>query len=256
MNADGSVLIFRAKAPYLNELTGSDNQGFYQYYRYDDRDGSLTCVSCPAKAKDDVYYINLLVPWIAGAHVVQSDLSADGNTYAFTTTAPLLPADQNTARPGEDPNAGKDVYEWRDGRIILVTDGVTSWNGAGPRISGVSPSGRDVYFTAWEKLTADAPDSFGRLYDARIGGGFEFPPAPPPCPLEVCQGEPKGAPNDVTPSSALNTGPGNVKAKARKHRRCGRHAGHKRGAKTRNRAAKKRCHKVRKKSHSNKAGGK
>jgi hypothetical protein len=251
MTADGSVLIFRANAPYLNELTGSDNQGFQQYYRYDDRDGSLTCVSCaaPGKANSDVYYINLVVPWIAGTHVVQSDLSADGDTYAFTTTAPLLPADQNTARAGEDPNAGKDLYEWRDGKLLLVTDGNTSWSGFGPRLSGISPSGRDVYFTVWQRLTADAPDSFGRLYDARIGGGFEFPVPPPPCALEVCQGEPKGAPGDVTGASELNTGPGNVKPRAhRKHRKCGRRVARK-GAK------KKRCHKVRRKGHTNKAGG-
>jgi hypothetical protein len=250
MTADGSVVTFRANSAYLNELTGSDNQGFQQYYRYDDRDGSLTCVSCPApgKAKDDVYYINILTPWIAGSQVNQSDLSVDGDTYAFTTTAPLLPADQNTARPGEDPNAGKDLYEWRDGKVLLVTDGNTSWSGAGPRMSGISASGRDIYFTVWQKLTADAPDSFGRVYDARIGGGFVFPSPPPPCPLEVCQGEPKGAPSDVTPSSAENTGPGNVKPHARKHRRCGRRAARK-GAK------KKRCHRAHKKSHSNKAGG-
>ena len=45
--------------------------------------------------------------------------------FAFTTSTPLVSADQNTARSGQDPSRGDDLYEWRDGRLLLVTDGTS-----------------------------------------------------------------------------------------------------------------------------------
>ena len=45
---DGSVFVFRSADPSLNSLNGPQNGGTPQYYRYDDNDRSLVCVSCPA----------------------------------------------------------------------------------------------------------------------------------------------------------------------------------------------------------------
>ena len=66
-------------------------------------------------------------------------------------------------------------------------------------------------------------DGYNRLYDARIGGGFEFPPPPKPCPLEVCQGTPKGAPEEQAPGTGTYVGPGNAlpQPTARKHKKQG-----------------------------------
>ena len=136
-------------------------------------------------------------------------LSADGD-FAFKTTEALLGADQNTAGVGQDPNSGTDIYEWRDGRLLLVTDGLTNWFGAQvPFLDGVSASGRDVFFTVATQYTQDALDGYNRLYDARIGGGFEFPPPPKPCPLEVCQGTPKGVPEEQASGTSNFSGTGN-----------------------------------------------
>ena len=144
-----------------------------------------------------------------GANLVP--LSDDGETFAFPTPVSLVPADQNTAGPGQKPNVGMDIYEWRAGRLLLVSDGLTKWLAdAPPAFAGITPSGHDIFFTAAIQYTKDALDGYKRLYDARIGGGFEFPPPPKPCPLEVCQGVPKGAPEESAPGTASIVGAGNV----------------------------------------------
>jgi hypothetical protein len=148
-------------------------------------------------------------------------MSADGKDIVFTTGTPLLGTDQNTPGPGGDPESGSDVYEWRDGRYFLVTDGLTNTTPGtgGPSLSGISPDGRDLYFIVPAQYTPDALDGYRRLYDARIGGGFTYPTAPPPCPLEVCQGTPKGAPEEAAPGTGSFVGPGNVKPRHAKHKK-------------------------------------
>jgi hypothetical protein len=235
---DGSVLIFKSADPSLNALNGLDNGGTEQYYRYDDRDRSLVCVSCPQDGSEPRSAVHgtsagrLVEGQQLGPNV--TPLAAAGDVFAFNTPTPLVTADQNTAGPGQGPFGGTDVYEWRDGRLLLISDGLTGWpdsfagEGA-PRAAGVSRDGRDVFFIAAAQYTPDALESYDRVYDARIGGGFSFPVAPQPCALEVCQGTPKGAPQDAFPGTSSFSGPGNVKShpvrkcrrgKVRRRRRC------------------------------------
>jgi hypothetical protein len=217
---DGSVLIFKSADPSLNPLNGLDNGGTEQYYRYDDRDRSLVCVSCP---QDGTAPRGAVHGTPSGRLVEGQQLGPDvtplderGDVFAFNTPTPLVSADQNTAGPSQGPFVGTDVYEWRDGRQLLISDGLTGWpdsfagEGA-PRAAGVSRSGSDVFLIAAAQYTPDALESYDRVYDARIGGGFSFPVAPPPCQLEVCQGIPRGAPQDVAPGTSSFSGPGNVK---------------------------------------------
>jgi sugar lactone lactonase YvrE len=208
--ADGAAALFRSNASSLNPLGGaSDNGGTTQLYRYDDRDRSIACVSCP---QDGSAAANQVWSNIAG-------ISADGQTTGFSTPVALSSGDQNTPKGGGSPARGTDVYEWRDGRLFLITDGLTDWPSFGePKAVGLSPSGRDLYFTAFAQLTPDAIDAYNRVYDARIGGGFEYPKPPPPCPLEVCQGTPKGAPEEQAPGTGNFVGPGNKKPAQRASR--------------------------------------
>jgi len=224
LSPDGSKLVFRAKDASLNPLgEGADNGGRYQYYLYDDDDRSLTCVSCPpdgSPASIDIQH-GLLDGTVQPAGANVTPLAAEG-TFAFSTTEALVNADQNTTGTGQDPTPGTDLYEYRDGRAVLLTDGLTNWPGtATPSLAGVSPSGRDIFFTAPIQYTQDALDGYRRLYDVRLGGGFEFPPPPKPCPLEVCQGTPKGAPEEQAPGTGTYVGPGNAlpQPTARKHKK-------------------------------------
>lgn len=232
INPDGSVLIFSSSTTGLNALGGQQNGGTAQYYRYDDNDRSLVCVSCPQDGSTPVGPVkagNLVTDqYLTGPNL--SPLS-DGGTFAFATSTPLVGADQNTVGPGQEPRIGTDIYEWRDGRLLLVTDGLIDWPVSEsvvqtPEVSGVSRSGKDIYFVAAARYTPDALDDYARLYDARIGGGFEFPASAKPCPLEVCQGTPEGAPEERLPGSADFSGPGNAHPSAihkRKHRKHGKH---------------------------------
>ena len=238
LNPDGSTLLLRTAAAGLNALGGQQNGGTAQYYLYDDRDRSLTCVSCPQDGGEPASSVPALPVGNNSsfrlAELGQTPLSADGRTVAFATPDPLLGADQNSPPDSAEAARGTDVYEWRDGRLLLVTDGLAEWPSTEPvsiaRLEGVSPSGRDIYFSAFAQLTPDALDSYRRLYDARIGGGFEFPTPPPPCPLDACQGNTKGAPEEAAPGSSSFVGPGNQgQAAPKKHGKHKRHRKHRRG---------------------------
>jgi hypothetical protein len=231
---DGSVLIFRSDDPGLNPVDGLENDGTRQYYRYDDRDRSLVCISCPQDGDRPFAGIPagdaLSVGSLVGPN--STPVSDDGEVVAFAAPTALVAADQNTPDPGSDAvEAATDVYEWRDGRPFLITDGLTNWSrNSEPTVAGVAPSGKDVYFLVAAQYTQDALDGYRRLYDARIGGGFEFPPPSPPCPLEVCQGTPKGVPQEQEPGSGTFNGLGDrasdrVARRCPKGRRRVRHAG-------------------------------
>jgi hypothetical protein len=218
MSADGSLLFFSSSDSSLNALGGgSGNAGTAQLYRYDDDDRSLICVSCPQDGSAPRGAASRAGGGGGSPNVTQ--LSENG-IFAFSTPTPLTGADQNTAAPGQDPQRGTDAYEWRDGRLLLLSDGLTDWPGGegAPAIKGMTPSGSDILFTAAAQYTPDALDNFRRLYTARIAGGIEFPKPPPPCPLEVCQGTPKGAPEEAAPGTGVFAGPGNLSQ--RKPGRC------------------------------------
>ncbi len=216
LTPDGSVFVFASSNPELNASNGQQNGELRQYYRYDDRDRSLVCLSCPG---DGSLPRGKVAPTGSVPGFYSQPVSASGKDVAFTTPTPLVPADQNTAPEGRPADSGTDLYEWRDGRLLLITDGRTVSAGdtasSGeianvPRFEGMSPSGRDILFTQTARLTPDAPDSSRRLYDARIGGGFEFPQPKSPCPLEACQPASSTPPAASTPGSSTWVGPGNA----------------------------------------------
>jgi hypothetical protein len=226
INPNGSVLIFRSKDSSLNPLGGTDNGASLQYYRYDDRDRSLICVSCPPPGETPSAEVDQLAvqPALDARYQRAPNMVplADDGDFVFATPTPLVDADQNSPKTGGEPVLGTDIYEWRDGRLLLVTDGLTNWphRNSIPKVNGVTPSGRDVFIAAAAQYTPDALDSYFRLYDARIGGGFEFPPPPKPCPLEVCQGTPKGAPEEAAPGTGAFSGLGNLHATTRSRKPC------------------------------------
>ena len=231
ISPNGRYLAFASAAPALDALSGADNGSTVQDYLYDDAERSLICVSCATGGGAPRGRVALGIiaeePGQEGPNM--TSLSDEGD-FAFSTPTSLVSADQNTARAGQAPFRGQDVYEWRDGRPLLVSDGLTDWPQASvaPEVSTISPTGTDLFFTEAAQLTPDALEGYARLYDARIGGGIDFPEASKPCPLEACQGIPKGIPEEAAPASSGFSGAGNekpvkahcTKGKIKKRGRC------------------------------------
>ena len=210
-NPDGSVLLFRSDQPDLDPLTGTlaqvDGGGGSglrgQYYRYDDRDRSIECVSCLSEGPTTGETPGAYMLAYYGDQVGQSTLSADGRTLAFLTTTALVPDDLNNTN---------DVYEWRDGRIARLTEARSErkTGASGNPLVGVSPSGNDIFFTSPNDF-GYATDGNTKLYDARVGG--MHPPVPSlPCGGEGCKGAPTSPPADTSAGTAGFSSPGNPPA--------------------------------------------
>jgi hypothetical protein len=130
-------------------------------------------------------------------------VSADGQYVFFESADGLTPQ----ALPGL-----VSVYEYHDGVVSLISDGhditkVTGFAGIGGelvssvRLIGTDASGGDVFFTTADSLVPQDTDDNIDVYDARIGGGFPAPPAPPTCSGDACQGPLSAAPTLLSPGS-------------------------------------------------------
>jgi hypothetical protein len=243
LSSDGNVLLFTARpsASLTSDAVAAECPDPHepgeinpcrQLYRYDDRDGSLECVSCNRRGT---------TTQTIGTTSLQAapdfKLSGDGSTVAFASQEALLPT---------DVNEGTDVYEWRNGAVNLITDGTTSFQTgfSAPAVRAVDGDGSDILFTVDDPgLTGFEQDGLLNVYDARIGGGFI--PAPPPthCSEEECQGPVQAAPGEEPSASSTYSGRGNVeeppvkprrpcaKGKVRRHGRCvTRHRHHRKRA--------------------------
>jgi hypothetical protein len=118
----------------------------------------------------------------------------------------------------EDTNGVTDTYEY-DGQTKTLHL-LTSGRGSEPMMfADASRDGDNVFFVTRQQLVPTDTDEYVDLYDARAGGGYDEPPAPPiaPCAGESCQGASAAPPGAApAPSSTLH-GSGNVKT-----RRCAR----------------------------------
>jgi hypothetical protein len=205
--SDGGDFTFDSKA----RLTAFDNAGHSEIYFYDAASGSLRCVSCrpDGQAADSDAALSSYYGSRARA------LTSDGGRVFFETADGLLP---------EDANGLRDVYQYHDGRVSLVSTGTSPFDS---QIVDNSPDGKNVFFTTRDALVGQDIDGSRDIYDARIEGGF---PAPPPrvspCEGEGCQGQAHGAPAYSSPGTASLSGSGNPNERAKKitHTSCGRKA--------------------------------
>lgn len=213
LTADGSQAAFFEDSARLDPLGGTArSDGTEQAYFYNDVDRSLTCVSCPGDGSSPLAPVPSLAIVGGTGQTNHRPLAENGN-FAFATATPLVGADQNTSPPdpkfpAEPYRAGTDVYEYRDGRVVLVSDGLTSWLSP-PSVEGITRSGRDIFFIAAARYTPDAIDANRRVYTARIGGGIDFPPAElPPCDLNsgACEGASSNAHEPTGPGTAVFEG--------------------------------------------------
>ncbi len=226
LSANGEVMVFKSAAP---GTTPDRSGGFDQFYRYDDADGSMECLTCPppgveAAPAEGNFGGGFGAIGLLGL-VPTKLLSADGSVFVFTSSAALV---------HEDINGSIDVYEAnRDGRVRLVTDGVTRFSdGAGaPALQGISDDGKNILFGVGARLTGHEIDDVRQIYVARTGGGLPPPdPAADPCVEDACQGSLQAVPSFTNPgSSSLKGAPnprqgkpakGCARNKVRRGQRC------------------------------------
>lgn len=211
VSPSGDDAVFTSTLP----LTGYENAGFSEVFRYQASSGSLNCASCdPAGAAG------------AGNARLASDgnsLTADGRVF-FTTPQQLVL---------RDVNGKQDAYEWEGGKVQLIS------SGTGPFDSGllsVSTDGTDAYFFTRDSLVSeDENGSQMKIYDARAGGGFfVIPPRPSCAASDECHGAGTAAPLPPVVGSVAGS-PHNVPAPTKckpgfvdKHGRCARKPNRKR----------------------------
>jgi len=213
--ADGSAFVFETDAPIVSSSGGAFNNGggYEQVYRYSVATEALSCVSCPpadvVPSGDASLSNDSNQPGPAQgngkSHLVPTrGLSADGSRVFFDTPEALVP---------QDINGKRDVYEWENGNVFLIS------SGTGPEDSfflDSGESGDDVFFATTDALRPADTDGGFDVYDARAPHepnevvGFPPPVSPAPC-LSDCQGLPSAPPALGVPSgSATFSGAGNL----------------------------------------------
>ena len=238
-NPSGSALVFQshgvAEFPF-------DSNGTFQVYRYDDTDGSLVCLSCsplekPPTSNAELQEINGLTQFPAPTSAVSRvyNVTDDGSTVFFETSDALVP---------DDTDGLQDVYQWRDGRVALISSGRSKQDDF---LFAVTPNGSDVLFKTNDTLLArDIDQGSDSIYDARVNGGFSEQSGSAPCTGESCQGVPGMAPVFPAAGSTGLHGPGNVKPK-KKHKKC-------KPAKSKNGKKHKKCKSKKKQKQKTQAG--
>jgi hypothetical protein len=241
----GRVLLFRS----VEKLSGYDNEGKPELYRYSAADGSLRCASCQPDGETvgkgsglaSVDYPGPLSPPLASVAVTESrNLSANGNRAFFETAEALVPAD--TDGQGGCPKAAcQDVYEWEapeegsctkgaaayspinEGCVYLISTGTSPFPSY---FADASETGKDVFFFTRQGLVGQDTDELQDVYDARVEGGIasQNPPPPNPClGAEACHGPAQAPPARSTEGSATFVGPAKPKPKhkkqAKKHKK-------------------------------------
>ncbi|MGO8904622.1 MAG: hypothetical protein ACLQMH_03245 [Solirubrobacteraceae bacterium] len=206
-------------------LTGYDNNGADEIYRYDAPSGQISCVSCnPASAPPTPGSSTLLGGFASfdaiaeltdapSTHLRQRVISNDGEMVFFTSSEPLLPAAKNTSAGGckgqglVKVGCAENVYEWNDGSLSLISSGKSPLPS---QLIGASASGSDVFFTTFDPLVSQDAGQFDEIYDARVDGGFPTLSSPAPCAsLEACRGTPTAPALAVGAASTTFSGPGN-----------------------------------------------
>jgi hypothetical protein len=195
MTANGHYLVF---ATYARLSPGDTDEG-QDVYRYDTETGSLTRISIGHDGYDDNGNATNADAWIEQENAApRLSISENGERVFFTTSEALVP---------QDINGVNDVYEWENGQVYLISDGVAP---AGSVLWTVTPSGNGVLFSTASQLTWSDGDTTWDVYDARVGGGFPVPATPASCSGEACQGSPPTAGTPPSPGSATVTGAGNI----------------------------------------------
>jgi hypothetical protein len=174
MTPDGRYLLFATANPLVTTGPSADNtDGARDVYRYDTNTASIVRVSTST---------------LGGGGNSGFDASPGVNVDSITSDGATVIFDSDEALSPLDTDGVTDVYAWHDGQVSLISSG-------GGRGVGISPSGRDIFFTTDAPVLAADGDVITDIYDARVGGGFDRPQTAPPCFGDGCLGERSSPPN-------------------------------------------------------------
>jgi hypothetical protein len=189
---NGEYLLFASPV----SLTGYENAGKEELFRYSAAEKSIVCVSCAGGPP--VGNARFSSNSLEGARDAKPSrpISEDGSFVFFETFNALVP---NTT------DKVQHVYEWHDGRISLIS---TPDDQSNAFFLGSTPDGSNVFFGTHAQLVSQDTDVAGDVYDARVDGGF-VGVTPPQCTGSGCQGVPAAPPIFATPSSVTFEGVGN-----------------------------------------------
>jgi hypothetical protein len=151
-------------------------------YLYDAPSDQWTCASCSSDGPNtkEARFFNVTGgrPGLDGSYYPRRNLLPDGSALYFESDEALVPHDNNGAR---------DVYQWRDGEVSLIS---TGRDPSGSHFLDAGVEGRDVFIATREALVAEDTDNFIDAYDVRAGGGFLHEALPRDCAGDACQGDP------------------------------------------------------------------
>lgn len=198
----GSVYVFDTNSPIEG---GFNNQfGYGELYRYDVASDALTCVSCAPTGVTETGHALISYDNNGGSNDKPRStfdtrvISSDGSRVFFDTPDALVPWDSNGKR---------DVYEWDNGTIYLLSSGTSTEDAF---YLDNSESGNDVFFNTTEGLVPIDADGAYDAYDARVPRPGDRQPLAEPCQLGDCQSPPSGARSSEAPASAAFEGLGNL----------------------------------------------
>jgi hypothetical protein len=215
LSDDGTHLYFTSARPLTADAVagvtniyvwdGDANDGHEAIYEYDAVTGHVACVSCRPDgglSEGDASLANF-PPATPPEWITQPRNITDDGTVFFVSDDRIVTADQTSAT---------DVYEYRDGRVSLLTSGQGDQDAY---IADNSDDGRDVFLLSASPLVPQDRDP-GELdlYDARVGGGVAFPAqdGTPACRDDDCQDAPGAAPQVPAPGSTRATDAGDLPA--------------------------------------------
>ncbi len=178
-------------------LTGYTNFRHGEIFRNDAGGAGLQCVSCNPTGSKATGEAALAPNGLS--------LTDDGGTVFFGSADPLVPSDLDNR---------EDVFEWKEGRISLISTGLSPYNSS--LLTG-SADGTDAYFFTRDTLVPeDLNGSLVKIYDARAGGGFPYTPPPVSCKAaDECHGAGSPPPAPQAVNTILGSGGNHVAKKGR-----------------------------------------
>jgi hypothetical protein len=247
---DGRTLVFRSQ----RRLTGYENEGIAELYRYRAGEAGPICVSCNptqmAPSSQGAGFGRVFPAVVAPsgpASTLSRNLSADGNRVFFESTDALVGADTNgeagcppTGSGLQSYPACLDVYEWEalgtgscDGVHAIAEGGcvylLSTGRDTGPAlIADAGEDGNNVFFYSRAHLVGEDEDQLMDVYDARVDGGLatQNEPLQSHCEGEGCKPAASSfpaipvPPSIPAPGNPKNKGPPCVKGKHRVKGHC------------------------------------